>query len=160
MSAVGRLEHRAAAADAAATLTLLNKLFGIGFGYHYGGVYFAVLMNTGWIGLIVYCYAFLKPAFLLQSNGGGLPLKVIMATLFLLFYISVSELFLPTTWMFLGIAYWYLDRTRVKLRWRPQLARSRAGATPIMAVSANCELDRHYYPEKSSQAACRPSDVR
>ena len=159
-SAVGRLEHRAAAADAAATLTLLNKLFGIGFGYHYGGVYFAVLMNTGWIGLIVYCYAFLKPAFLLQSKGGGLPLKVIMATLFLLFYISVSELFLPTTWMFLGIAYWYLDRTRVKPRWRPQLARSRAGATPIMAVSANCELDRHYYPEKSSQAACRPNDVR
>ena len=34
------------AKDAAATLTLLNKLFRIGFGHHYG-VYFAVLMNTG-----------------------------------------------------------------------------------------------------------------
>jgi hypothetical protein len=42
---------------------------------------------------MVYCYAFLKPVFLLQSDGSGLPLKVAMATLFLLFYISVSELF-------------------------------------------------------------------
>ena len=32
--------------------------FGIGFGYHYGGVFFAVLMNTGWIGLLVYLYVF------------------------------------------------------------------------------------------------------
>ena len=110
-SGQGRLEHGAAANDAEATFTLLNRLFGIGFGYHYGGVYFAVLMNTGWIGMLVYCYAFLKPVLLLRSESGGLPLKVCIATLFLLFYISVSELFLPTTWMFLGIAYWYFDKT-------------------------------------------------
>jgi hypothetical protein len=47
LSGVGRLEHQVAAHEADATLTLLNRLFGIGFGYHYGGVYFAVLMNTG-----------------------------------------------------------------------------------------------------------------
>jgi hypothetical protein len=72
-----RLEHAAATNDAEATFTLLNRLFGIGFGYHYGGVYFAVLMNTGWIGLMVYCYAFLKPVFLIQSDGGDSPSRCV-----------------------------------------------------------------------------------
>ena len=85
------------------TLTLLNRLFGIGFGYHYSGVHFAILMNTGWIGMAVYCYAFLKPVFLLPADNDGIAFKVSLATLFVLFYISVSELFLPTTWMFLGL---------------------------------------------------------
>jgi hypothetical protein len=75
-------------------------------------VYFAILVNTGWIGMIVYCYAFLKPVICLQPDHGSLGLKVGVATLFFLFYISVSELFLPTTWMFLGLAYWRLDQQR------------------------------------------------
>ena len=90
----------------------MNRLFGIGFGYYYGGVFFAVLVNTGWIGMIVYFYAFLKPVIFLRSDHGSLALKVGVATLFFLFYISVSELFLPTTWMFLGLAYWRLDQQR------------------------------------------------
>ena len=57
-SGQGRMDHSAAANDAEAAFTLLNRIFGIGFGYHYGGVFFAVLMNTGWIGMVVYCYAF------------------------------------------------------------------------------------------------------
>ena len=111
-SATGRIEHAAAANDAEATFTLLNRIFGIGFGYHYSGVYSAVLINTGWIGMMVYFYAFLKPVILLRSEGGELPLRVCIATLFFLFHLSVSELFIPTTWMFLGIAYWYLDKGR------------------------------------------------
>ena len=90
----------------------MNRLFGIGFGYYYGGVYYAILVNTGWIGMIVYCYAFLKPVIFLRSEHGALALKVGIATLFFLFYVSVSELFLPTTWMFLGLAYWRLDQQR------------------------------------------------
>ena len=124
-SGQGRLEHSAAANDAEATFTLLNRIFGIGFGYHYGGVFFAVLMNTGWIGFIVYCYAFVKPIIFLRPEGGGLPVKVCIATLFLLFFISVSELFLPTSWMFLGIAYWYLDEFRANRTWTAALATSR-----------------------------------
>jgi hypothetical protein len=92
------------------TFTVMNHLFGIGFGYFYGSVFNAVLVNTGWIGMIVYLYAFLKPAILLQAGNGGLALKVGVATLFFLYYINVSELFLPTTWMFLGLAYWRLDQ--------------------------------------------------
>ena len=67
LSGQGRMEHAAAAADAENTLTFLNRFFGIGFGYHYGGVYSAILMNTGLIGMAVYCYAFLKPVFLLPA---------------------------------------------------------------------------------------------
>jgi hypothetical protein len=98
--------------DLSKSFTFINRLFGIGFGYVYSGVFYAILVNTGWIGMIVYCYAFLKPVIFLRPDHGGLALKVGVATLFLLFYISVSELFLPTTWMFLGLAYWQLDQQR------------------------------------------------
>jgi hypothetical protein len=94
------------------TFSLMNRLFGIGFGYYYGGVFYSVLVNTGWIGMLVYCYAFLKPVIFLRSEHGAIALKVGVAILFLLFKLSVSELFLPTTWMFLGLAYWHLDRQR------------------------------------------------
>ena len=109
-SGATRQDSGMAMQDTANTFTLMNRLFGIGFGYYYGGVFFAVLINTGWIGMLVYCYAFLKPVFLLRAEHGALALKVAIATLFFLFYISVSELFLPTTWMFLGLAYWRLDQ--------------------------------------------------
>jgi hypothetical protein len=94
------------------TFGFMNRLFGIGFGYSYAGVFYAVLVNTGWIGLLVYCYAFLKPVICLRADQEGLALKVGIATLFFLYYINVSELFLPTTWMFLGLAYRQLDQQR------------------------------------------------
>jgi len=96
--------------DTVKTFTFMNRLFGIGFGYFYGSVFNGVLINTGWIGTMIYLYAFLKPAILLRSDNGGLALKVGVATIFFLYYINVSELFLPTTWMFLGLAYWRLDQ--------------------------------------------------
>jgi hypothetical protein len=94
------------------TFTVMNHLFGIGFGYYYGSVFSAVLINTGWIGAIVYFYGFLKPTILLRSDNGGLALRVGVATIFFLYCINVSELFLPTTWMFLGLAYRQLDQQK------------------------------------------------
>jgi hypothetical protein len=105
-----RQESAAAMEDTASTFSFMNRLFGIGFGYYYGGVFYAILVNTGWIGMIIYFYAFLKPVICLRPDHGALALKVGMAALFFLFYASVSELFLPTTWMFLGLAYWRLDQ--------------------------------------------------
>jgi hypothetical protein len=98
------------------TFTPMNHLFGIGFGYYYGSVLTTVLINTGWIGLLVYFYAFLKPAILLRSDSGSLALKVGIATIFFLYCINVSEFFLPTTWMFLGLAYWQLDQQKLRAR--------------------------------------------
>jgi len=98
------------------TFTFMNRLFGIGFGYYYGSVFTTVLINTGWIGLAVYCYGFLKPAIFLRSDNDGLALKVGLATIFFLYWINVSEFFLPTTWMFLGLAYWRLDQQKQRQR--------------------------------------------
>jgi hypothetical protein len=142
LSGQGRAEVSAAAADAERTFTLLNRLFGIGFGYNYGGVHAALLMNTGWIGMAVYCYAFLKPVLLLPTDNDGIPFKVSLATLFVLFYISVSELFLPTTWMFLGLAYWQLDKSRAHEAWKPQRPPVRTEAVPKLAPTAKRELAR------------------
>ena len=122
--------HQAAAQamqDAAKTFTFANRLFGIGFGYFYGAVFNAVLINTGWIGLIVYLYGFLKPAILLRPENGGLALKVGVAILFFLYYINVSEFFLPTTWMFLGLAYWRLDQQKQEKK----TAEFEAGRVPL-----------------------------
>ena len=60
--------------------------------------------------MAIYLFAFLKPVLLLRADSDELALKVGVATLFFLFYLNVSELFLPTTWMFLGLAYWQLDQ--------------------------------------------------
>jgi hypothetical protein len=98
------------------TFTFMNNLFGIGFGYYYGSVLTAVFINTGLIGLIVYFYAFLRPVILLRADHAGLGLKVGVAALFFLYCINVSELFLPTTWMFLGLAYWQLDQQKRERR--------------------------------------------
>jgi hypothetical protein len=130
-----RQDNMAGLIDTAKTFTIANRLFGIGFGYYYGGVFYSVLVNTGWIGMILYLYAFLKPVILLRPEHGSLALKVGVATLFFLFYLSVSELFLPTTWMFLGLAYWRLDQQREKEMappiWKP--ADPRAGKAPLCA---------------------------
>jgi hypothetical protein len=58
---------------------------------------------------------------------GGFTLKVYRNAL-LLFYLSVSELFLPTTWMFLGIAHWHWTKSALTCagdrNWRRQLTLS------------------------------------
>jgi hypothetical protein len=109
-----RQEFEQAFHETVRTFTPMNRVFGIGFGYSYESVFTAVLVNTGWIGMLVYLYAFLKPAILLRADNGGLALKVGVLTLFFLYYVNVSELFLPTTWMFLGLAYWRLDQQRLE----------------------------------------------
>jgi hypothetical protein len=124
-----RYENREATNDTVKTFTFMNQLFGIGFGYSYNAVFSALLFNTGWIGLIIYCYAFLKPVLLLRPDNGGLALKVGVSTLFFLYYINVSEFFLPTTWMFLGLAYWRLDQQRYERR----AARSGTIGSPVLA---------------------------
>ena len=41
----------------------MNRLFGIGFGYYYGAVFNAILVNTGWIGLVIYFMPFSSRSF-------------------------------------------------------------------------------------------------
>jgi hypothetical protein len=88
----------------------MNWIFGLGFGYSYNQVSNAILANTGIIGFIIYCFAFLKPVWSLPREGVYGGYKTCIFGLFFLFNLTLSELFLPTTWMFLGLAYNQLDK--------------------------------------------------
>jgi hypothetical protein len=109
--------------------SLMNWIFGIGFGYSYNQVSLAVLANTGIIGFSIYCFVFLKPIWCLPREGIYGGYKTCIFGLFFLFNLTLSELFLPTTWMFLGLAYNKLDeiqRRRVYYSNREELISSTA----------------------------------
>jgi hypothetical protein len=89
--------------------SVMNWLFGFGFGYAYNQVSLAILTNTGIAGFIIYCCAFLKPVWCLPRQGVDGAYKTCIFGLFFLFNLTLSEFFLPTTWMFLGLAYNRLD---------------------------------------------------
>jgi hypothetical protein len=92
--------------------TLMNWLFGVGFGYLYFTLCWSLTANTGLLGVTSFLYAFLKPVFLLGSERGSEWLRISLVALIIAMTLSVSELFLPTTWMFLGLAYRRLDLLR------------------------------------------------
>jgi hypothetical protein len=86
----------------------LQWFSGVGFGYTYSNAGISVLFNCGLSGFSLFAFAFLFPVFRLPSTARGIALKTGLAVMFFLFLISVAELFLPTTWMFLGLAYWQM----------------------------------------------------
>ena len=104
-----RVESSLSTQELFSNFSLMNWLFGFGFGYAYNEVTVAVLTNTGITGLIIYCYAFLKPVWCLPRDGIYGGYKVCIFGIFLLFNMTVSEFYMPTTWMFLGLAYNKLD---------------------------------------------------
>jgi O-Antigen ligase len=99
------------------SFTPMNWLFGIGFGYAYNQVSTAVLTNTGIIGFIIYCFAFLKPVWSLPRQGVYGGYKICMFGTFFLFNLTLSEFFLATTWMFLGLTYNKLDEYQKERRY-------------------------------------------
>jgi hypothetical protein len=77
----------------------------MGFGYIYSNVGVSVLFNTGLVGFGAFALLFLGPIIGLPSTPTALALKVGILVIFMLLLISVSETFIPTTWMFLGLAW-------------------------------------------------------
>jgi hypothetical protein len=104
-----RVEASLNTQDLFRSFSLMNWIFGIGFGYSYNQVTNAILANTGIVGFMLYCFAFLRPVCSLPRRGVYGGYKTCIFGLFLLFNLTLSELFLPTTWMFLGLAYNKLD---------------------------------------------------
>ena len=94
------------------SFTVPNWLFGLGFGYIYNNVYLAILENTGLVGLIAFVWIFIRPIIFLPIKPESEGLKLGILALMVLFGVSLSEIFLPTTWMFLGLAYRKLDEIR------------------------------------------------
>jgi hypothetical protein len=98
------------------SFTLPNWIFGIGFGNAYLGIFDGLLVNTGLIGLGVFIWTLGRPAWSLPTAPGYEGLKAGILSILILSRLSLSELFLPTTWMFVGLAWYYLSeyqRTRV-----------------------------------------------
>lgn len=107
-----RIEGMTAITNLLSTYTVPNWIFGIGFGYAYLGIYYELLVNTGMLGLGAFLWVFIKPVWLLPIQAGCEGLKMGLLGILLLCGLSLSELFLPTTWMFLGMAYYKLQEHR------------------------------------------------
>ncbi|MEJ7607354.1 MAG: hypothetical protein WKF37_14085, partial [Bryobacteraceae bacterium] len=113
----------------------VNLLFGIGFGYVHGPVSQSMILNCGVVGYAIFAFGFLRPMFSLPSDPQAVGLRAAVFAIFLLYNVSVAELFYPTTWMFLGIAYWRLDDARRMSRTRrfaPALSRSFPRPKPVI----------------------------
>jgi hypothetical protein len=105
----------------------VNWLFGVGFGYLYFSLLWSITANCGLIGLGIFLYAFLKPAYQLPHAPGTQWLKISMVAILIVVAITLTELFIPTTWMFLGLAYRKLDQLD-HARELAQLKRARPAA--------------------------------
>jgi hypothetical protein len=94
------------------TFTIPNWLFGIGFGYAYLGIYADMLVNTGIVGLSAFLWVFVRPVIFLPTSRGYEGHKIGLLAILILCGLSLSELFLPPTWMFIGLAYYKLEQYR------------------------------------------------
>lgn len=135
-SGSGRLKTMEKFEDLLLTFSPLNWMFGVGFGYAYFTVPWAQIVNMGLPGLLFLIYLFLKPGYLLPREEGSEWLKISMISILVLFALTLSELFMPTTWMFLGLAYRKLDEAtwaREKIYFKTRLPKpARENATPMI----------------------------
>jgi hypothetical protein len=92
--------------------SLWTKIFGIGFGAAFvtpwlGGI----LVNTGLIGVGLYCAGFAWPLMKLPNSPENWALKGSLLVLFFMLSVSVADFTYLTTWMTLGLAYRRLRQT-------------------------------------------------
>ena len=96
-------------------LPILNKLFGIGFGYVRSTDFFSTLLvNTGIIGFIVFSLLFLVPVFKLKTKTPTIrAVRLSLIFIYISMLIAVPEFSYLSVWLFLGMAYYYLRQQRV-----------------------------------------------
>jgi hypothetical protein len=136
-----RRDNAIALADLYQSFTVPNWIFGIGFGYCYLNLYDAMLVNTGIIGLVAFLWTFGRPALFLPTTPGYEGLKAGLVAVLLLSGISLSEFYLPPTWMFLGVAWYYLADHR-RQRNKTQTA------VPVPETPARPELAPYPWEEE------------
>ena len=115
-----RLDQAVALHDLFSSFTVPNWLFGVGFGYVYQSVFIEMLIDTGIVGLGLFLFVMFRPILLLPVRPCAEGLKLGLLAIAILFGLSLSELFLPTTWMFLGLAYRQLARGTISLPFLPR----------------------------------------
>jgi len=107
-----RLNDLASVEDLLQTFSPANWIFGVGVGYAYLQVPDALLVNSGLLGLGVFLWVFIKPAWFLPMTPGYAGLKIGIMGILILCAISLTEQYIPSTWMFLGLAYYKLEEYR------------------------------------------------
>jgi hypothetical protein len=130
-----RLDGLITTRDLLSSYTLPNWLFGLGFGYIYNSVFLAILENTGIVGLTVFVMVLFRPILFLPIKPGTEGVKLGLVAIAILFAMTLSELYMPTTWMFLGLAYRKLDEYRQSRRLLSTLPKEPA-PTPLLATSS------------------------
>jgi len=110
LSGIDRFESFRSGWDFFVNSPILNKLFGVGFGYIRSTDMFATLLiNTGILGVILVTMAFAIPIFKLPNSYRNIGIKLSLITIYLTMMISVSEFAYLSIWLFLGIAYNEID---------------------------------------------------
>lgn len=113
-----RLDLEEMSSAAVESLSLFHKIFGLGYGYVYSSVWQAALFNLGWLGglilIIYFTWPFVANVLIGKFSKWGFACVVILA----LYVINVAELYLPTTWALLGLAWRDFDRLRLPPRMR------------------------------------------
>jgi hypothetical protein len=96
-------------------LPLINQLFGVGFGTTYERT-LRVLIDLGLFGMALYILFFAWPLLRLPSKLSLVGIKAAVAALLFYYMTGVGEIFYPSTWMILGLAYWELDQASPGIR--------------------------------------------
>jgi hypothetical protein len=87
-------------------LPLLNKLFGVGFGYvRSADLWSTFLCNIGIVGTALFTVLFLVPLIKLKNDYENIGIKCLLIVIYVTSMISVSEFAYLTIWLFVGIAY-------------------------------------------------------
>lgn len=105
-SGVYRFWSFTASMDFYNTLNILQKFFGVGYGYiRSTDLLSTVLVNNGVLGIFILLAVFLYPVFKLDKSSESVGIKLALCSTLIIMLVSVPELYYSTTWMFLGIAY-------------------------------------------------------
>jgi hypothetical protein len=87
-------------------LPVWNQFFGVGFGYiRSTDLFSTLLVNTGYIGVIVFSFVILFPIFKLGRSYREIGIKCALFVIFVTSMVSVPEFAYLSIWLFLGMAY-------------------------------------------------------
>ncbi|RKP53187.1 hypothetical protein D7Z26_15785 [Cohnella endophytica] len=94
-------------------LSLMNKLFGIGFGViRSADMFSTLLVNVGIVGILLVTLFFLVPIVKLRRSYENNGLKILIIVIYATMMMAVSEFAYLPTWLFLGIAYNKLNQQK------------------------------------------------
>jgi hypothetical protein len=102
-SGAKRIEQKYYFDKAYEALTLWQKTFGVGQGYVYSSVLLANLVNFGYLGSLIFFLFFLTP--LARNLQKINPWNFSVMIICFLYIINIAELYQPTTWALLGLAW-------------------------------------------------------